>query len=87
MNLTVNLPPRSKRDEVVDAWVRGLIIDGDFSDYQHVVKRLLDAGYTHNGISCFLLHRNTAEMVKRRISGHLFSPTLQVAFESPLCLN
>lgn len=86
MNLIIKLPPKKERDDIIDAWIDGLL-SSNYKDFSTKVGGLIDNGLSTHGITCLVLHETTTKVVKNRISDQSDSPWIEAAFEAPISLN
>jgi hypothetical protein len=87
MNLIIKLPPKAERDELVDAWVNGLLFDHSYTEFHNVMHVITGSGFHHNGVTCLFLHETTTHLVHQRISKLRDSEWIDAAFKVPICLN
>ena len=87
MNLVIKLPPKAERDELVDAWINGLLFDHTFTEFNNVMHVLTESGFHHNGIACVFLHDTTTHLVHQRVSKLRPTGWTDAAFKVPICLN
>ncbi|MEN9840067.1 MAG: hypothetical protein RL177_1546 [Bacteroidota bacterium] len=87
MNLIIKLPPKAERDELVDAWVNGLLFDQSYTEFHNVMQVITGSGFHHNGVTCLFLHETTTHLVHQRISKLRDSEWIDAAFKVPICLN
>lgn len=87
MNLIIKLPPKAERDELVDAWVNGLLFDQSYTEFHNVMHVITGSGFHHNGVTCLFLHETTTHLVHQRISKLRDSEWIDAAFKVPICLN
>lgn len=86
MNLIINLPPKEDREDLINAWVEGLI-KNDYSRYYSKVNETLEEGFNTHSVNCLFIHESTARLVRSRVEERQDSPWISVAFSSPICLN
>ncbi len=87
MNLVIKLPPKAERDELVEAWITGVLFDRSYTEFQNVMQLLTRSGFQPNGITCLFLHDTTTQRIHARIMKERPSPWMDAAFRAPICLN
>lgn len=88
MQIVIQLPPEIKRNEMIEAWVTGIINqENGFTDFQQLVNKLIDEGYSGLGINCFLLHETTQKFIKNKIVLRKHTPFIEAALYHPISLN
>jgi len=86
MNLIIKLPPKEEREDIIDAWIDGLL-SSDYEHFSSKVGGLINDGFSTHGITCLVLHETTTKVVKNRITDQSDSPWIDAAFEAPISLN
>jgi len=86
MNLIIKLPPKEEREEMINAWIDGLI-NSDYENFSEKVDDMLHDGFSTHGITCLFLHETTAKLVCNRVSENTDSQWIEAALGSPICLN
>lgn len=88
MQIVIQLPPEIKRNEMIEAWVSGIINqENGFTDFQQLVNKLIDEGYSGLGINCFFLHETTQKFIKNKIVLRKHTPFIEAALYHPISLN
>lgn len=84
----IQLPPEAERLEIARAWVDSVLsANQNYDDFFEIVGKIIDAGYSNHGISCFIMHDTTQRFIRNRINMERKSDWLIPILESPICLN
>ena len=87
MNYVIKLPPRSRRDDIVSAWVEDVLNDHEYRNLRQALQDLIEDGFHRDGVMFMFLHRNTHEIARKKISEQSRYELADVAFNSPISLN
>ncbi|MDG5766438.1 hypothetical protein QA596_03085 [Balneolales bacterium ANBcel1] len=87
MNYIIKLPPKSKRDEVIDAWVSDILNDHEYRNFRSTMNKLIKSGFNRDGVMFMFLHRTTHEIARKRIIKQSHYDLADVAFSTPISLN
>lgn len=87
MNYIIKLPPKSKRDDIIDAWVNDVLNDHDYRKFRSTLNHLIDSGFNRDGVMFMYLHNTTNEIAKKRIMQQSGYELANIAFCSPISLN
>ncbi|MDI6400427.1 hypothetical protein QLX67_00335 [Balneolaceae bacterium ANBcel3] len=87
MNYIIKLPPKSKRDDIIDAWVNDVLHDHNYPKFRATIRDLIDSGFNRDGVMFMFLHRTTHEIAKRKIMQKSRYDLADIAFGNPISLN
>ena len=87
MNYIIKLPPKSKRDDIIDAWVDDVLHDHDYSRLRNTLNNLIESGFNRDGVMFMYLHRTTHEIARKRIVQQSRYDLAEIAFSNPISLN
>ncbi len=87
MNLIIKLPPKAERDDLVKAWVSGVMQGEDFSEFRSLLNTMVESGFNHNGIACLFLHETTTKLIQKELSKEMDTPHIEIALALPIGLN
>ena len=88
MNFVIQLPPEIVRNQMIEAWVSGLIdSEADFTRYQELVRKVIEEGYSSHGINCFFMHESTQKFIKNKIILKRHTQFIEAALFHPICQN
>ena len=87
MNLIVSMPPSAEREKMLDAWIRVFENPDEYVHFEKLVGKLIRSGYSHHGITCYLIHEETGKVIRDRLIQKMERPDIEIAFSNPLCLN
>ena len=87
MNLIVSMPPSAEREKMLDAWIKVFEDPDEYGHFQNLVGKLIKSGYSHHGITCYLIHEETGKEIRDRLAKRLENPDLEIAFSNAICLN
>ena len=87
MNYIIKLPPKSKRDDIIDAWVSDVLNDHDYGKFRATMKDLIESGFNRDGVMFMFLHRTTHEIARKRIIAQSHYELADIAFSNPISLN
>ncbi len=87
MNYIIKLPPKSKRDDIIDAWVNDVLHDHDYSRLRATINHLIESGFNRDGVMFMFLHRTTHEIACKRIVSKSRYELAEIAFSNPISLN
>lgn len=88
MQFLIQLPPEKDRLDLINSWVEGFTSeDHDFKPFDEKVKELIDRGYSHHGLTVFMLHNQTHQFVADRLKLEIESPVRDAITALPISLN
>ncbi len=87
MNYIIKLPPKSRRDDIVDAWVNDVLHDHEYHRFKAAMANLIDSGFNRDGVMFMYLHRTTHDIARRRIVKSEKYDLAEIAFNCPISLN
>lgn len=88
MQFLIQLPPEEDRLELINLWIEGFLSENhSYRAYKNKVKDLIDRGYSHHGLSVFMLHNQTHNFIAERIKLELDSPLREAIIGLPISLN
>lgn len=88
MNFLIQLPPEIARKQMIDAWVQCFLSNENaFDEFNSLVAKMVEAGSSVHGISCFFIHDSTQKVIKNKIVLKRQSPFIEAALFHPICLN
>lgn len=87
MYYIIQLPPKSRRDDIINAWVDDVLHDHDYKRFRSAFSKLIESGFNRDGIMFMYLHRSTHEIASRRIVQESHYELADIAFNNPISLN
>ncbi|MEX0679902.1 MAG: hypothetical protein WD097_00830 [Balneolales bacterium] len=87
MNYIIKLPPKSKRDDIIEAWVNDILYDHDYRMFRSTLNKLIESGFNRDGVMFMFLHRTTHEIARKRITQQSRYELADIAFSNPISLN
>ena len=88
MQFLIQLPPEQDRLELINSWVVGFISeDHNFQAFDNKVKELINRGFSHHGLTVFMLHNQTHEFIADRLKMEIQSPMSDAITALPISLN
>jgi hypothetical protein len=87
MNYIIKLPPKSKRDDIIDAWVNDVLHDHDYRRLRTTLSKLIESGFNRDGVMFMYLHRTTHELACKKIVSESRYELAEIAFCNPISLN
>ncbi len=87
MNYIIKLPPKSKRDDIIEAWVNDVLHDHDYARLRAVLNQLIESGFNRDGVMFMYLHRSTHELACKKIVEESRYDLAEIAFSNPISLN
>lgn len=87
MNYIIKLPPKSKRDDIIEAWVNDVLYDHDYRKFRSTMNDLIESGFNRDGVMFMYLHKTTHEIARKRIVRQSHYDLAEIAFSTPISLN
>ncbi|MFO8030263.1 MAG: hypothetical protein R6U28_10395 [Cyclonatronaceae bacterium] len=87
MNYIIKLPPKSKRDDIIEAWVNDVLHDHDYRRLRATLQQLIESGFNRDGVMFMFLHRTTHEIACKKITQQSQYELAEIAFSNPISLN
>ena len=87
MNYIIKLPPKSKREEIIEAWVNDVLHDHNYQIFRSTMNQLIESGFNRDGVMFMFLHRTTHEIARKRIVNKSRYDLAEIAFNNPISLN
>lgn len=87
MNYIIKLPPKSKRDDIIEAWVNDVLHDHEYRSFRSTMDQLIRSGFNREGVMFMFLHRTTHDIARSKIVDKSRYDLADIAFNSPISLN
>ena len=87
MNYIIKLPPKSKRDDIIEAWVNDVTHDHEYRQLRSILDELIKSGFNRDGVMFMFLHRTTHEIARKQIVKQSRYKLADIAFNNPISLN
>lgn len=87
MNYVIKLPPRYKREEIIEAWVNDVLHDHSYERFRKTIDRLISSGWNRDGVMFMYLHQSTHDIARERIVRTSKFELAEIAFIHPISLN
>lgn len=87
MNYIIKLPPKSKREDIIDAWVNDVLNDHEYKKLRATLDELIESGFNRDGVMFMFLHKSTHEIARKKILDQSHYELADIAFSTPISLN
>ncbi len=87
MNYIIKLPPKAKREDIIEAWVNDVLHDHDYARLRSTLNELIESGFNRDGVMFMFLHRTTHDIARKKIIEQSHYDLADIAFNSPISLN